>query len=226
MRRRIFQIRQFLASLAAAALMLAVSMAGAKAAIVTYSFTGTVTSGDFTGEHLAGTFSYDTATPGSGHYPNAGSFNFTIGPLSGRTAAIGAIDIIDEVLSSSDRLSLGGPLPPGGVFPTGSALLMELTDSTRTAFTSNALTDTLPPASAFDDTDFFFREFISGIEIYHSGGTIDSLTRVTDPQTSVPEPSALLLLAGACAALLWRRRAAARCGAALLNLSSIRIAAR
>ena len=206
MHRQQVHARRFLKHLAAAAMAFVLGTAGANAAIVTYSFTGTVTSGDYAGGQLAGTFSYDTATPGSGHYPNSGSFNFSIGPLSGLTAFIGAIDIVDEVLSGSDRMGLGGPLPPGGVFPTGYALLMELSDSTRTAFTSNALTDTLPPASAFDDTEFVFRGFLSGIEYLHAVGEIDSLTRVVDPETGVPEPSALLLLAGACAALLWRRR--------------------
>jgi hypothetical protein len=77
-------------------------------------FSGVATAGDFIGETVAGTFSYDTATPGSGSYPVPPSspFHFAIGARGGLTAFVGSIDIRDEVLSASDRLALGGPLPP------------------------------------------------------------------------------------------------------------------
>lgn len=197
---------RLLAFLIAASLAL---MSTAHAALVTYAFTGTVKNGDFIGESIAGTFAYDTATPGSGHYVNPGNFQFTLGPMTGLSASIGAIDIVDEVLSGSDHLTLGGPLPPGGPLFNGFALLMELFDSTRTTFASNALTDTLPPASAFDSTFFQARGFLAGIQFVNSTGTIDTLTRVRDgEEVAVAEPSALGVLLCAAALALWRRRSA------------------
>ncbi len=183
----------------------------ADATIVKYAFTGTFGPGALAGQTLAGTFTYDTTTPGSGSYaiPDASPFQFSMGARTGLTAFVGQIVIRDEVLSGSDRLGLGGPLPPGGVFPTGFTLILELLDSSRTAFTSNALTETLPPVSAFDSTSFQVREFISGIQILNATGTLNSLTRVVDdPNTPVPEPLPLWLLVIGCAALArWRRDA-------------------
>lgn len=193
---------------AAATLAFVLSAASAQAAIITYAFTGTITGSDYIGETLSGTFSYDTATPGFGSYPipDAMPFQFSIGALrTGLTAFVGSIDIRDEVLSGSDSLQLGGPLPPGGVFPTGFTLRLELFDSTRTAFTSQALTESLPPASAFDTKTFFLREFIFGIQVTSSRGVITSLSRVTDA-TPIPEPSAIPLMLTGLAALTTRKR--------------------
>ncbi len=184
--------------------VLAVSQA--QAALVTYAFTGTIAGPDYPGETLNGTFSYDTTTPGFGVYPIPDSmpFQFSIGLVrTGLTAFVGNITILDEQLSGNDRLLLGGPLPPGGVFPTGFTLSLDMADSTHTAFNSNALTATLPPASAFDTKTFQIREFIQGIQILSASGNITSLRLVT---TDVPEPSTILLLGAGCAALLRKRR--------------------
>jgi hypothetical protein len=150
---------------------------------------------------------------GSGSYdiPPTAPFCFSIGARTGLTAFVGSIVIVDEVLSGSDLLALGGPMPPGGVFPTGFTLFLDLQDSTRTAFSSNALTETLPPSSAFDRTFFQLREFISGIQVGNATGEIRSLTRIVDgPATPVPEPSTLALLGLGCAAVSLRRRRASK----------------
>lgn len=201
--RRIERARR---AIAASALIL--MSAAASAAIVTYEFSGPITAGDNIGQTLLGTFTYDTATTGSGSYaiPNTSPFRFSIGARTGLTAFVGTLSIIDEVLSGRDRLALGGPLPPGGVFPTGFTLILDLQDTTRTAFSSNALTATLPPASAFDFTSFQIREFISGIQILGATGTISGLRRLADgPGTPIPAPATLWLLA---AVWLARRMAA------------------
>lgn len=184
------------ASLRLAGLVVAAFVAwssGGHAAVVTYEFTGTAgPQGFHDGETLKGTFSFDTATPGTTFFPNAGSFHYQIGSHLNITAPIASITRIngEAALSDPDTLVLGSTAPAVTTpFFEGSALFLEFIDPTGTAFSTDLLSEPLPPASAFASRQFFGREFIASIQIDGYSGTIDSLRLLTDGDTiAVAEP--------------------------------------
>jgi hypothetical protein len=189
-------------------LLIAASLAwsgGSHAAIVTYEFTGTETS---SGQKLQGTFTLDTAA--AGVFTTSALFQFDFGSSTNLTAPIEQIVISngESALGDPDNLTIGG-LAPAIITPffQGSALFLEFSDPTGTAFTTDLFSAPLPPVSAFATATFLRREFIASIEIEHNVGTIDSLRLLTDGgPVTVAEPQTWPLAAFAAAALAFFAR--------------------
>ena len=197
-------------------------MAGTvNAAIVSYSFTGHVTSigvgvtGVAENDPITGSFSYDTTdafdstgSPGIIRNYNEAiqSLAVNVGPYSGSLSGTteDVLRVHDGNVIVPDELTIADGSASGNTAnaATISGILLRLTDSTRTAFDSGAIPESLSLAM-FDSTyiEFTFTTSPAGGSI---AGEFDSLT-------IIPIPAALPLMGTGLAVLGllgWRRRRA------------------
>jgi hypothetical protein len=195
-----------LASLAFTALILAPA-APADAALLTFSWTGTVTEVDAPlasaaqiGDPGSGSFQIESTTPDNdasatfGDYPGPTNMTITLGGLTA-TSALGTIGGLSVFDFTFDGIELDtGPwtgAPVGAFEVTFAALNME--DADATTFASDAIPTSLTLA------DFEIRLFRIG---YSNGETSAEVRGIVESITvTVPEPAAGALLAlGALAA--------------------------
>jgi PEP-CTERM motif-containing protein len=189
--------------------MLVAAVAETNAAPITFNFQGTVElvdqslTGAFAiGQLLSGSYTFESATLGSGATPTSydalTGVSFTIGSYlatsDGSVSEIAVqndptLDFYDVTVQALVGGSVGGDLP--------NTFAIRLQDFTGLALNSEDLPTTPPPLAQFPVTQWFL-QFDSGAQVE---GSLTSLTQAT----SVPEPSSLLLLSSGLIGLALRR---------------------
>jgi hypothetical protein len=185
-----------LASIVITGLVVLFSAQPARAAIITYHFEGTVDSsfgfGIPVGTPFEGTFSYDpnvvdgNANAAIGAYTQAGSFDFSVGPLVDSTS-LSLVLVLNDV-AGGDRLYFG----QGGPLFLGLVASIVLFDSQQLVLGSDALPAIVPALGEFDEARFDLALFTGSDDPEAQlGGRLTSLERVP---LLVPEPTSLSLL--------------------------------
>ncbi len=202
--------------------LLAIPATAARAGLVTYQFTGTVTQGSSpllhiqTGDSLVGTFTLDTSVPNTSTSPGQGFYlqnEALVLRFSGVTLrADQFVSVVTDNgppgfdtdqfhVGAADFVAAGGPpLSHGEVVNS-----FDLIDSTATVFSSVALPTSLD-LSRFDHQ--------RGLLVVRNGIVPESLVHysidtIENISSAVPEPGGLELVAAAAAGLTlraWRKR--------------------
>lgn len=197
------QTRTSAFTFAAAALglgLLAISASDARAALITYSYTGQVTGitqnpGLAVGDIISGSFSYDTTAADTapsaldGNYDAVSGAGESLSYVGGFTVPKSFHRVTDGI-GGFDQFRMAGTvntLGSGGIFQL---MLIELVDLTGTAFTSDAT----PLSLDFADFDegFFQIAFRTAQETRNNVAVGNLLSLSVQV---VPEPSAILLFA-------------------------------
>ena len=171
----------------------------AHADVITFNFTGTVTqvpvddlaTGIQPGDALAGTFTFDPATPDLIPSPLSGSYLST-GPAFGMTLSIDGLTF--SQFGSLDIGILDSFVDQYTVTASSALLSLELflQDNSGTIFNSDTLPLSPPQLSAFAERDFHLDQTDALGSETQVDGRITTLT--SSAVSSVPEPSSLLLL--------------------------------
>jgi MYXO-CTERM domain-containing protein len=192
------------------ALLVCLLVPAAQAAPITIAFTGVVTKDPFLfgslGAPISGTYTYDPAAPdtdaavSSGTYTSVGSlygFHVVVDGIPFNVAGSVEIDVSNDT---------GGDAY--GVITTLDDLTLVLTfvDFTQSALSSDALPATAPSLASYSVAQFLLFADDAGFE-----GTLNSISCIAGCTTggdgsTVPEPSAVALLALGAIALRTRRR--------------------